>query len=58
MCRDEAREKEAIRKAMRLLVSRDRSEQELRERLEQEEFGPEETEAAVEYVKSFIHLVP
>ena len=56
MCRDEAREKEAIRKAMRLLVSRDRSEQELRERLEQEGFGSEETEAAVEYVKSFGYI--
>ena len=41
MGREESREKEAIRKAMRLLVSRDRSEQELRERLAREGYDPE-----------------
>ena len=46
-------EKEAIRKAMRLLISRDRSERELRERLHREGFSEEAADAALEYVKSF-----
>ena len=53
MGREESREKEAIRKAMRLLVSRDRSEQELRERLAREGYDPEAAEAAIDYVKSY-----
>lgn len=53
MDREESREKEAIRKAMRLLVSRDRSEQELRDRLAREGYDPESAEAAIEYVKSY-----
>ena len=53
MDREESREKEAIRKAMRLLVSRDRSEQELRERLAREGYDPEAAEAAIDYVKSY-----
>ena len=53
MDREESREKEAIRKAMRLLVSRDRSEQELRDRLAREGYDPESVEAAIEYVKSY-----
>lgn len=47
------RAKEAVRRAMRLLMSRDRSERELLERLGREGFGPEETGTALEYVKSY-----
>lgn len=53
MDREESREKEAIRKAMRLLVSRDRSEQELRERLAREGYDPESAGTAIDYVKSY-----
>ena len=49
----DGRAKEAVRRAMRLLMSRDRSERELLERLGREGFGPEETGTALEYVKSY-----
>ena len=55
MCgeKTENRSGEAIKKAMRLLVSKSRSERELRERLQREGYSEEETEAALEYVKSY-----
>ncbi len=50
---EEKRGKEAVRKAMQLLMARDRSEQELRGRLSQAGFEPEATEEALDYVKSY-----
>ncbi|EEG49375.1 regulatory protein RecX [Blautia hydrogenotrophica] len=43
----------AKRKALRLLEQRDRTEQNLRQKLAQNGYPPEAVEAAVEYVKSF-----
>jgi regulatory protein len=51
--RGEGRSKEAMRKAMHLLMNRDRSEQELRDRLAQAGFEEPETEEALAYVKSY-----
>lgn len=50
---EEKRGKEAVRKAMQLLMAKDRSEQELRGRLAQAGFDPEATEEALDYVKSY-----
>ena len=50
------REREAMQKAMRLLVVRDRSEKELRERLAKEGYLLEEIDAALDYVKSFGYI--
>lgn len=47
---------DAIRKAMNLLLYKDRSEKELRDRLAKEEFEPEQIRDAIEYVRSFGYL--
>jgi len=49
-------EKKAAAKAMNLLLYKDRTEYELRQRLLDAEFEPEDAEAAIEYVKSFGYL--
>ncbi len=48
--------KEARLKAMRLLTARDYTERGLKNKLEHAGFGPEDTESAVEYVKSFGYI--
>ncbi len=53
MDREEKGSKAAVRKAMQLLLARERSEEELRGRLTQAGFEPEETEEALNYVKSY-----
>ena len=52
----ENKERGAIQKAMRLLVVRDRSEKELRERLAREGYLVTEIDAALNYVKSFGYI--
>lgn len=47
---------EAIAKAMHLLLCRQRTEKELREKLREKEFSPQAIEAAVRYVSSFGYL--
>lgn len=46
----------AVRKAMNLLLCRDRSEKELRDRLMQEEFDPQSVQDAIDYVRSFGYI--
>lgn len=53
---DNDRKKEAIKKAMNILLSNDKSEQELRDRLTKAEFPEDCVEAAIEYCKSFGYI--
>ena len=50
------RQKDPRKKAMDLLLYRDRTEQELRERLQEAGFSVEETQDALDYVSSFGYL--
>jgi regulatory protein len=49
-------EQRAIRKAMNLLLYKDRTEKELSDRLAHEEFEPDAVWAAMQYVKSFGYI--
>ena len=49
-------QRKARRKAMSLLEHKDRTEQELRDRLRQAGFSPEDLENAIEYVRSFGYI--
>lgn len=46
----------AVKKAMNLLLYKDRTEKELQKRLEECDFAPEEISEAMEYVRSFGYL--
>ena len=48
--------KRAASKSLQLLLARQRSEKELREKLRDREFSPEATEAAIVYAKSYGYL--
>lgn len=50
------RQKDPRKKAMNLLLYRDRTERELRERLQEAGFDEEETQSALDYVSSFGYL--
>ena len=49
-------DKQAVKKAMRLLELRDRTEKELRDKLKEKGFNEEETDAAIGYVSSYGYL--
>ncbi len=54
--KEEPEVRRAKKKAMNLLERMDRTEHQLRQKLRDAEFTPEQTEAAIDYVKSFGYL--